>query len=317
MTQPEVLILASRFDVTCDLVVAQLRKRGTAYLRLNSEDLPSYQLTLDPLAATCTGVSDALTFELTAERLVSIYFRQPVFLRESATAIRPPEEQLARVHWATFLRSFMIFDACTWINHPVATYRAEHKAVQLAAAATLGFDLPATIFTNSTARAAEIAHDRHRVALKGIDTVLVRDGGDELFGYTELVELASLSDETLAAIPVTLQESIDPKIDLRVTVLDDHAWCASVTDGSQGITGDWRRLKHGAEFTPFQPPAVVLDRCCALVRHLGLRFGAIDLVIANERYYFLEINPTGEWAWLESAAGFAIAPAIADALVRG
>ena len=36
---PEILILASKFDLACDYVVAQLRRCGIAYFRLNSEDL--------------------------------------------------------------------------------------------------------------------------------------------------------------------------------------------------------------------------------------------------------------------------------------
>ncbi len=54
--------------------------------------------------------------------------------------------------------------------------------------------------------------------------------------------------------------------------------------------------------------------CRALVRALNLRFGAIDLVRCDGKVWFLEINPTGEWAWLEHVFGDRIASAIADEL---
>ena len=42
------------------------------------------------------------------------------------------------------------------------------------------------------------------------------------------------------------------------------------------------------------------ERCIRLVKSLDLRYGAIDLVIErNGAITFLEVNPTGEWYWIE------------------
>jgi glutathione synthase/RimK-type ligase-like ATP-grasp enzyme len=35
-----------------------------------------------------------------------------------------------------------------------------------------------------------------------------------------------------------------------------------------------------------------------------LNFGAIDLIFHNNEYYFIEINPTGEWSWLQKITGY-------------
>ena len=32
---------------------------------------------------------------------------------------------------------------------------------------------------------------------------------------------------------------------------------------------------------------------------LGLHYGRLDLLFTGEDYYFLEVNPNGEWAWLD------------------
>ena len=40
---------------------------------------------------------------------------------------------------------------------------------------------------------------------------------------------------------------------------------------------------------------------------LNLEYGAIDLIKdRNGNYIFLEINPAGEWAWLENDLGLPI-----------
>lgn len=49
---------------------------------------------------------------------------------------------------------------------------------------------------------------------------------------------------------------------------------------------------------------------------LGLRFGALDfLVTPSGEWYFLEVNPNGQWAWIEQETGLPISSAIADALI--
>ena len=77
-------------------------------------------------------------------------------------------------------------------------------------------------------------------------------------------------------------------------------------------TGVHRRAK--SNFARFDLPRQTAERCRTLVRSLGLRFGAIDLVLSDGEYYFLEINPTGEWAWLVDAAGLPKDAALAEAL---
>jgi len=52
------------------------------------------------------------------------------------------------------------------------------------------------------------------------------------------------------------------------------------------------------------------------VRLLGLRFAAIDLVLDQTgEYWFLEANPNGQWAWIESRTGLPISSAIVDELL--
>ncbi len=54
-----------------------------------------------------------------------------------------------------------------------------------------------------------------------------------------------------------------------------------------------------------------------LMQQLRLRFGALDFVVGPDgAWTFLEINPNGQWAWLQDATGLPIAAAIADALTR-
>jgi len=48
---------------------------------------------------------------------------------------------------------------------------------------------------------------------------------------------------------------------------------------------------------------------------LGLTYGAIDLAVSGDTVHFIEINPTGEWGWLDGPDR-PIAKAIVDELCR-
>lgn len=52
-------------------------------------------------------------------------------------------------------------------------------------------------------------------------------------------------------------------------------------------------------FEPFNLPLEVAEKCVNLVKTLGLRYGAIDIVVKKDIYYFLEINPNGQWAFVD------------------
>ena len=54
------------------------------------------------------------------------------------------------------------------------------------------------------------------------------------------------------------------------------------------------------------------------MQELGLRYGAIDLILTpDDRFVFLEINPNGQYLWIELATDLPISAAIADHLLEG
>jgi glutathione synthase/RimK-type ligase-like ATP-grasp enzyme len=78
---------------------------------------------------------------------------------------------------------------------------------------------------------------------------------------------------------------------------------------------DWRTQKDGLSFEPCSLPSDLGQKCISLVESLGLLFGAIDLVERDGEFFFLEINPNGEWGWLQKPTGMPIAETMCDLLV--
>ncbi len=310
---PNVLLLASRYDLTCDYVVAQLRRKSIPYFRLNTEDLSDSMVELDPVRRDLVVERQGQSYRVTPEGLRSVFFRRPVYLRDYGDDNRPPAERFSRYQWAAFVRNLMLFHEARWVNDPTATYRAEHKAVQLWAATQAGFVVPETRVTNSP-HTCSLGRKCRDVAIKGLDTVLLRTGGYEMFGFTTFESLERLNSVAWRSAPAVIQAALADKLDIRVTVIENRVFAASITAHGKPIAGDWRKRKSNARFHEFDLPKEMAERCRLLVKSLGLRFGAIDLALCKGEYYFFEINPTGEWAWLVDTVGFPIDKAIAEVL---
>lgn len=312
MNSVEQLIVSSTIDYSTDLICYGLEQRGKHYLRVNRDRFSEYKIGYD-LSRDCLQVeTDGGIYQIEPGTLKSIYFRAPVFLRTNKAYSL--ERQLYRSQWSSFIRNLIIFDGAKWVNHPVATYRAENKLYQLKCAKRLGLDVPKTYVGNSLPKDLSFASS---YIVKSLDTALFYEDGDELFTYSTMVTGQELLGYELKLAPIVLQKCLQDKVDLRVTIVGERVFPVSITAEGVGIEGDWRRLKkERLRYTPVSIPDKVSKQLLALMRVLELEFGGVDLALVGDTYYFIEVNPTGEWGWLTSTAHLPIDGAIVDALVE-
>ncbi len=291
----KVLIVSSIYDFSTDLVVQELERREVSYFRLNKEEFENYRLTIDIERRTLEILANGIVYKVTSS-VKSIYFRQPIFLRNTPSRGLEIAEQLSRSQWMGFLRSLVVFTKARWINRPEATYLAETKAYQLTTANDIGFKIPKTLIGNN---ASKFQNFESQVIIKSLDTILLREADDCLFTYSTIKNSDELNDENVSAAPLTVQDYISSKTDVRVTVIGSKLVAVKITSGGNGIEEDWRITDRSKiEYTEVQLPKDIIDKCLELISKLNLNFGAIDLLLSNGEYTFIEVNPTGEWGWL-------------------
>jgi hypothetical protein len=308
---PKVLIISNQYDFSTDFVCVELERQNVIYWRINRDELEDYEINFDPIGLVLIAQYRDIKINVNAENLISVYYRAPTFLRDIYQDEADEEEQLKRTQWAAFVRSLCVFENAKWVNNPVDTYKAEIKAYQLFKASQIGFLTPKTTITNKT-----FVPTFDHVAIKTIDTAIINLNEDEGFVYTELYNRNEIVERHYKS-PFFLQQGMVPKIDIRVTVADDDVIAAKIlTNNALGIDIDWRRLKEELKYEIFQLPKDIENLCRRLVRELKLSFGGIDLVLHNDQYYFIEINPTGEWSWLQQNTGYRYDQAIVKALCK-
>ena len=87
--------------------------------------------------------------------------------------------------------------------------------------------------------------------------------------------------------------------------------------GGQALPGTSSRLLIlPADGLANQLPREIETKILALMKIFGLVYGAFDFIVTPDgRYVFLEVNPSGQYMWIECATGLEITAALADALM--
>jgi len=196
---------------------------------------------------------------------------------------------------------------------------ADVKLHQLEIARRIGLRIPRTLVTNDPAEALRF-YDlcEGRLISKQLRPGPLTNAGEKHLAYTHVVRRRDLHQlASIALAPVIFQELVPKRLELRVTVVNNRAFTAAIDSSASPFTReDLRRAEHLVACTAHVLEPEIEARCIELVRTLELTYGAIDLVVTPAgEHVFLEINPGGAWAWVETRAGLPIADAIADLMI--
>lgn len=311
MNDIEYLIVSSSIDYSTDLVCLELYERNKRYLRLNRDKFGEYEIIYSLLDREMTVKMSGDLYIIRNDTLKGIFFRAPVFLRSHKKY--SINEQLYRSQWSSFIRNLVIFEKAKWINHPKNTYQAENKIFQLQCAQNAGLLIPKTFVGNVL---PQNIIPTKKYIVKSLDTALFYGKSQEYFTYTSVISGNELIDANIKEAPVILQEFLENKQDIRVTVIGNELFPVGITKNGENIYGDWRKnAKDTLQYKSETLPHDISSKIIKLMDKLGLLFGGVDLAFSNGKYYFIEVNPTGEWGWLSSYSAIPLEKAIANELV--
>lgn len=206
------------------------------------------------------------------------------------------------------------------MSHPSAIWQAEYKPYQLRVAASLGLTIPRTVVTNDPAAIRSAFQRFGDLIIKPTRTGHIIKDGAEYAVYTSRLLAEHLADlESARLSPSIYQALIPKKYDIRVTIVGDRCFAAAIDSPSDPAAQvDWRQTENPKlPHYPITLPDALVAMLRQLMQQLGLAFGAIDLVETPEgEYVFLEVNPSGQWLWIDEMLDLGITDAVADWLGR-
>ena len=206
-----------------------------------------------------------------------------------------------------------------WINDPWKMMMVENKICQSFLAIESGFTLPDTIITSDpdVVRRFYDSHDGN-IIVKGFASAPTVDQAI----FTSKLKLEDMEKiDSLRLSPAIFQANVPKAYELRITVAGRKIYPIKIFSQEDEETAiDWRRNPKLNDFDvkmePTTIPKNVEDFIFTFMQKANLRFGCFDMIVTPEgKYIFLEINPNGQWYFVQLRTGIQIAEAIAGLLL--
>jgi len=315
----KVLLITNKEDITTDFVVKRLKEQHVSFYRLNTEDISrSVFITLDFKTEKYEIYDSILKEQHDLNDFESVYFRRPKLTDYGDSDLSEGEQEFLKRENAYLLEGiYEILEKAFWLNRVRYIRRAENKIYQQILAREIGFRIPEGMITNEYNDFCRFAEGRESI-IKPIKSGQIDDKNTPKIVYTSKLEGIPEKEEVEYGVSY-LQENIRKKYDIRVTIVGKAVFATRIdSQGSDVTETDWRRGEIVLPHSRVKLPGDILGKCLEMMRRLKLNYGAIDLIEdENGEYVFLEINPNGQWAWIEKQAGYDISGEIARHLAYG
>jgi hypothetical protein len=321
-----ILIISGSTDDTAEAVHAELRRGGHASTLLDLDRFPARDRVR--YARAPSGQLQHRSYwidgtQIDLQEVTAILWRRP----SKAGAVPGLDDERVRQYVETASEEVLegLFDDLDCLQVPAPRHvvrQAYAKIPQLSLAAKLGFTVPATLVTNDPAAFLDFYREHGgRVITKTASVKTESWLGPMGTGYARLVrprDLVHVQDVQLC--PFIVQRYVEKAVEIRATVVGRDVFAAEIhSQATRRTRVDWRRYdRHTTPHEAHELPATTARMLVALVHAMGLVYGAIDLVLTPDgEYVFLEVNPNGQYLWIERLTGLPITRRIVRLLVDG
>ena len=313
-----ILILTRAGDSHVEHVAQLLRQRGADVARFDPGDVAATRVALTAGKRMRITTSDG---ELDLADVTVAWLRRPSAPSAAAAITDPAMRRYVALELELMLDGLWEALDCAWLpGRYTDVRRADHKLAQLALAAALGFTTPPTLITTDARELMAFFEEHGPLISKLASPAIFWTEPRVAVRFTQLVTHADLgyAASMLQYAPMLFQPCIAKELEIRVTVVGERVFAAEIHTQQNARTQidsrtDFVRTHYDAHTLP---PAIEA-RCRAITARSGLSYATIDLILTPEGdYVFLELNPNGQYLWVEQRTDLPISAAIADLLIR-
>lgn len=311
-----ILIIGDIDDPHVAKVCSLLKKKGENPIVLNpfKGHENSIRYTYNPLSVQIKAQGNSVEIK----KIKSVWWR----LKPNLTSMPETKEEFERskfIHreWQLTLEPLKYFlKDCFWINRREADALCRNKPFQLNLANLEGFKIPNGVISNDVNEIQKKIRAFKQVVYKPLSYYIVPP--DRIL-YSSIMtkEEVSQKSNNIEQAPCIFQEYIDKDFELRITIVGGKVFPIKIQSQLNNVTKfDWRKDQINIDYEIFELPKSIEQKLLNLHQKFELFFGAYDFIVDPQgAYYFLEVNPAGQWLWLEENLDLSISESIAEALI--
>lgn len=296
-----VLIITSSVDETTTYVINKYYKE-VDFFRVNVDRFNEYKFCIENEGWSISNDC----FRITSKDVSAIYYRKPMLpdlsIYDSQYHLMIQRDIIAVINGIVDSFSGKV------LTKPSILRKTENKIYQLIYASRNGFNIPQSYIGNSSN--ACIEYKNNKSIIKPITTgKTYGENGWELYQTSIFKGIHEDIDFT----PLYLQNYISKQFEVRITIVGRKIYPVRI-DTENKI--DWRADYHNHRYTQIACPNDVIMKCYKLMDDFELEFGAFDFIVTPENeWIFLEVNPNGQWLWLEQSLKLDISKKIVEYLI--
>lgn len=212
-----------------------------------------------------------------------------------------------------------LYPKAKWINDYHQLRLPSNRINQIPVAQKVNIAIPPTLVTNSYEAAYEFLREQKSCIVKPMRYSGFLHNGQQYGCYTRPIDLETIEElkESIRLAPVFLQKRISKKAEYRVTLIGKNYFvCRIDAQHTQDadVALDWRvtepeQLIHVEDELPVQ----YINKLYKMLEEFGLNFGAFDIIRDDDdTLYFIELNPNGQWYWIEILTGMPMVKAMVE-----
>jgi ATP-GRASP peptide maturase of grasp-with-spasm system len=309
-----ILILSSPYDHSTNEVIKWLNYYNANYIRINHLN------ELNSFTYSNSKIKKAKIFEIDIQNISSVWFRRtPEYLTENFRNKKLSEEInkiLISEYHVIYSYIIGVLRDRFWLSHP--SNSSLNKLTVLDLAKKCGLKIPETYIFNNKKDLADILK-KHSVITKPIYEVARLQNGNKI-DTTRTVEIKTCEDISDTFFISKFQKKIEKKYEIRSVFLLGKFYTMSIhSQENQKTQTDFRNydFKFPNRFCPIKLPQHIEKSITNLMFELKLNFGSIDLIMSNNGdFYFLEINPVGQFGMTSTPNNYNIEKIIAQKLIH-
>lgn len=316
----KVLMLTYGDDPHANSVSNYFDSCGVDYFRIDTEKLiDNYKITFDSNSSLYKISSDSRSEFIDGDwNIWNRRLLDPDMIKKAPKNIEEMVFEETQRTWDGLLQSHL----GKVVNRPLNQKIANNKINQLVLAKKLGgVYVPNTVVTNDPLVVKEFYEDNdENICFKLQKGIVLESSNGYLTVYTNKVSKGDLENVNLVSShPCLFQEYIEKDFEFRVVSTKKGNHSIGIYSQNSDISKvDYR--KYDFDNVPYEKinlPIETENFCSNMLNHYNLDFGVFDFIRSeNGEDVFLELNPNGQWLWLEDLAKYNLTEHVGNNLLN-
>lgn len=315
-----ILVLSTPNDRDTTLVVEWLNFKKASFFILNDEDLMNGTTSIyyDSDHEICFYNSFA---KVKLNDIKVVWFRKFGFLTDLEIKIGKNSDLMNYLTNEFRGLSSYIIDALVDKKWLFDRKKVVSKIEMLDKAKESGIKIPSTIICSNKSDLERffITNNKMLITKSVSDARFIMQGDIGFTFHTHKID----SLNTLNAFfgPSLFQEYLEKTIEIRTFFLDNNCYSMAIFSQSNERTKlDFRDYDtdNPNRFVPYKLPEKLEKKICSFMKSINLNTGSLDLIKSSrdDDYYFLEVNPCGQFGMTSSPCNYGLHEKVAKYLIN-